>query len=81
MALNISVFDKYRTDTKEILAEQETWELAGFVARIPGYSLADGEYRVLLSFVPKAGGKAFVMDSGTVVKMKNEEITLKRETV
>ena len=77
----ISVFDKYRTDTKEILAEQETWELAGFVARIPAYSLADGEYRVLLSFVPKAGGRAFVMDSGTAVVLKNEEITLKRETV
>ncbi len=76
-----SVYPKRREDTKEILAEQEAWELAGFVARIPAYSLADGEYRVLLSFVPKAGGKAFVMDSGTVVKMKNEEITLKRETV
>ncbi|MBR3517081.1 MAG: glycosyltransferase [Lachnospiraceae bacterium] len=77
----ISVFDKHRTDTKEILAEQETWELAGFVARVPGYSLADGEYRVLLSFVPKAGGRAFVMDSGAVVELKKEEIRLKRETV
>ena len=76
-----SVYPKRREDTKEILAEQKAWELAGFVARIPAYSLADGEYRVLLSFVPKAGGRAFVMDSGTVVKMKNEEITLKRETV
>ena len=76
-----SVYPKRREDTKEILAEQEAWELAGFVARIPAYSLADGEYRVLLSFVPKAGGRAFVMDSGTAVVLKNEEITIKRESV
>ena len=76
-----SVYPKRREDTKEILAEQEAWKLAGFVARIPAYSLADGEYRVLLSFVPKAGGRAFVMDSGTAVVLKNEEITIKRESV
>ena len=74
-----SVYPKRREDTKEILAEQKAWELAGFVARIPGYSLADGEYRVLLSFVPKGGGRAFVVDSGTRVQLRNGEIELKTE--
>ncbi len=74
-----SLFPKRREDTKEILAEQEAWELAGFVARIPAYSLADGEYRVLLSFVPKAGGRAFVIDSGAKITLKDKMITLQYE--
>ena len=59
-----------------MLAEQETWELAGFVARIPEGAVADGEYTVLLSFVPRKGGKPFVIDSGAKITLKDKEITL-----
>ena len=75
----ISVFDKYRTDTKEILAEQETWELAGFVARIPEGAVDDGEYKVLLAFAPRKGGRAFVIDSGAKITLKDKMITLQYE--
>jgi len=72
----VSLYPKLREDTKDILAEQETWELAGFVARIPEGAVADGEYTVLLSFVPRKGGKPFVIDSGAKITLKDKEITL-----
>ena len=73
----ISLFDKYRTDTGAILAEQEAWELAGFVARIPEGAVADGSYRILLSFAPKKGGKAFVTDTQKQIGSAQGEFTLR----
>ena len=49
---SISVFPKYRPDTKQVLAAQPYYELSGFVARIPKKLIPAGRYQIGMEMEP-----------------------------
>ncbi len=66
----VSLFDKHRSDTDEILAQQEARGLAGFVARIPAGELPEGEYELFVCLRKKGSGRHFTAchDHTVIVK-------------
>ena len=73
----VSLFDKHRSDTDEILAQQEARGLAGFVARIPAEKLPEGEYELFFCLQKKGGGRRFTASCGASVIVKDQDMVLK----
>ena len=76
-SFEVSLFDKHRSDTDEILAQQEARGLAGFVARIPAEELPDGEYEMFICLQKKGSRKRFTASCGGTVIVKELAIMLR----